>query len=152
MTLAVTGRIIAIEPIVQVSEKFAKREFVIELSEEINGNVYVNYGKFQLTQGKCSVMDNFQVGNHVEVSFNVKGNSYVDKKDGRTKYITNLDAWKVMLSQPGAAGYTPPATALPTAYAAAPGNTQPPQPQYAGYKDPTRLEANGNEAIDELPF
>ena len=151
MTLTVTGLIISIEPTQQVSEKFAKREFVIELSEEINGNVYVNFGKFQLTQGKCGVMDNFQVGNHVEVSFNVKGNKYTDKKDGTEKYITNLDAWKVMLSQPGAAGYQPPATALPTAFAAAPGNTTPQQPVYAGYVQPNPLPG-ANDQIDDLPW
>lgn len=95
MSLEVTGKLIQKYDTVQVSEKFKKREFVVELSEEINGNTYLNPAKMQLAQAKCDIIDRFNVGDMVKVSFNIKGNSYVDKKDGTTKYITNLDAWRV---------------------------------------------------------
>jgi hypothetical protein len=95
MSLEVTGKLLVKYDTVQVSEKFKKREFVIEIAEEINGNIYTNYGKFQLVQNKCDIIDRFNTGDTVKVSFNVKGNSYVDKKDGTTKYMTNLDAWRV---------------------------------------------------------
>jgi len=95
MSLEVTGKLLVKSDAQQVSEKFKKREFVIEIAEEINGNNYTNFGKFQLVQSKCEILDRFNVGDTVKVSFNVKGNSYVDKKDGITKYISNLDAWRV---------------------------------------------------------
>lgn len=95
MSLEVTGKLLVKYDTVQVSEKFKKREFVIEIAEEINGNIYTNYGKFQLVQNKCDIIDRFNTGDTVKVSFNVKGNSYVDKKDGTTKYLSNLDAWRV---------------------------------------------------------
>jgi hypothetical protein len=95
MSLEVTGKLLVKYETVQVSEKFKKREFVIEIAEEINGNIYTNYGKFQLVQNKCDIIDRFNTGDTVKVSFNVKGNSYVDKKDGTTKYISSLDAWRV---------------------------------------------------------
>ena len=95
MSLEVTGKLLVKSDAQQVSEKFKKREFVVELVEDINGNNYTNFGKFQLVQSKCDIIDRFNVGDTVKVSFNVKGNSYVDKKDGVTKYITNLDAWRV---------------------------------------------------------
>ena len=56
MSLEVTGKLIVKGDKQQVSEKFAKREFVIELAEEINGNMYTNYAKFQLTQNKCEIL------------------------------------------------------------------------------------------------
>ena len=95
MSLEVTGKLLVKYDAQQVSEKFKKREFVIELAEEINGNIYTNFAKLQLVQAKTDIIDRFKEGDMVKVSFNIKGNSYVDKKDGQTKYITNLDAWRV---------------------------------------------------------
>lgn len=105
MSLEVTGKILVKYDTVQVSEKFKKREFVIEIAEEINGNIYTNYGKFQLVQNKCDIIDRFNTGDTVKVSFNVKGNSYVDKQTGEAKYISNLDAWRV---ESAAVPVTPP--------------------------------------------
>lgn len=139
MSLEQRGQIVQISDTIQVSEKFKKREFVIEIAEEINGNVYTNFGKFQLVQNKCDVMDRFNVGDFVTVSFNVKGNSYTDKKDGQTKYITNLDAWRIegqgQRQQPQ----------QHQGYASSPQQKQAPvytPPQY----NP------GPEPIDDLPF
>lgn len=118
MTLEVTGKLLAKYDTIQVSEKFKKREFVIQIDEEINGNIYTNYGKFQTVQNKCDVIDRFNIGDMLKVSFNVKGNSYVDKKDGATKYITNLDAWRVesaaAAQQPAATGYASQPQPTPT--------------------------------------
>jgi hypothetical protein len=47
--------------------------------------------------------DKFNLGDEVKVQFNIKGTRW--EKDGRTNYITNLDAWRmesVKLSQSNA--------------------------------------------------
>ncbi len=93
MSLEVTGKLLAKFDTQQVSEKFKKREFVIELSEEINGNIYTNFAKMQLVQNKCDIIDRFKEGDIVKVAFNIKGNKW--EKDGKVNYITNLDAWRV---------------------------------------------------------
>ncbi len=96
MSLEVTGKLhVKYEPQEFGEKKFKTREFVLELAEEINGNTYTNYAKMQLVQAKCEVIDKFNIGDMVKVSFNIRGRSYVDKKDGSTKYISNLDAWRV---------------------------------------------------------
>jgi len=118
MSLEVTGKLIAKYDTVQVSEKFKKREFVIELTEEINGNNYTNYAKFQTVQTKCDIVDRFNVGDAIKVSFNVKGNSYVDKKDGQTKYMTNLDCWRVEAAGVATAQTTATASVKVNSYAA----------------------------------
>jgi hypothetical protein len=37
--------------------------------------------------------DRFNIGDEVKVQFNIKGSRW--EKDGRTNYITNLDAWRM---------------------------------------------------------
>lgn len=108
MSNTVTGKLIVKQPTQVVSDKFQKREFVIEIAEDINGQTYTNYGKFQLTQKKCEVLDRFNEGDNITVSFNIKGNRW--GKDGKVNYITNLDAWKIEPAQTQASEvvhYTP---------------------------------------------
>lgn len=93
MSLEITGKLIAKYDTQQVNEKFKKREFVIETSEEIKGNFYINYAKFQLVQNKCDLLDRYNTGDSIKVSFNLKGNKW--EKDGKTNYITQLDAWRI---------------------------------------------------------
>ena len=96
MNLEITGKLfVKYEPQEFGEKKFKTREFVLELVEDINGNPYTNYAKMQLVQNKCEIIDRFNIGDTVKVSFNIRGRSYVDKKDGSTKYISNLDAWRV---------------------------------------------------------
>lgn len=95
MSLQIEGYIEVIYPVHQVKESFKKREFVIKITEEINGNTYDNFAKFQAVQNKCDIIDKFTVGQSVKVHFNIKGNKW--EKDGKVNYITNLDLWKIEL-------------------------------------------------------
>lgn len=95
--------------IVQRTESFKTREFVIEKSEDIGGRIITNYIKFQCVQDKTSMPDRFNLGDEVKVSFNLKGSKWM--KDGRENYITNLDAWRmeqVKMGQQAQAAETPP--------------------------------------------
>lgn len=145
MSLEITGKLIQKYDAMQVSEKFKKREFIIELVEEINGNNYTNFAKFQLVQAKCEIIDRFNQGDTIKVSFNIKGTAYTDKKDGVTKYLTNLDAWRVEAT--GAQQQRTPASA-------------PPQTSYPAHdsRNPTNQAPAGQaapqpyEPIDDLPL
>lgn len=93
MNLEVIGKLIEKYDTQNVSERFRKREFVLELGDEINGTIYTNYAKMQLVQNKCDILDRFNVGEMLKVNFNIKGTKY--EKDGRTNYFSNLDAWRI---------------------------------------------------------
>jgi hypothetical protein len=93
MAYEITGKLIAKFDVVQRSGNFKTREFVIESSEESNGRVFTNYVKFQCIQDKTSMPDRFSIGEEVKVQFNIKGTRW--EKDGKTNYITNLDAWRM---------------------------------------------------------
>lgn len=142
MSLEVTGKLLVKYDTQQVSERFKKREFVMELAEEINGNTYTNYAKMQLVQNKCEIIDRFNEGDQIKVSFNIKGNRW--EKDGRVNFITNLDAWRVEAASAGAG-----ATAGNYNAAPAPSYNNAPAPNNGGggnYFNPSP------ENVDDLPF
>ncbi len=93
MAYEITGKLIAKFDIVQRNENFKTREFVIESSEDNNGRTFTNYVKFQCIQDKTAMPDRFSIGDEVKVQFNIKGTRW--EKDGKTNYITNLDAWRI---------------------------------------------------------
>lgn len=94
MSYNISGKLLEISDIQQISEKFKKREFVIESERVINPEmVFTDYVKFQLTQNKVSLIETFEVGQMVDVSFDIRGNKW--EKDGAVKYFVNLEAWKI---------------------------------------------------------
>lgn len=93
MAFETEGKLIAVYPIMQRSETFKTREFVIETSEENNGRVFTGYIKFQCTQDRTSIPDKFVIGDRVKVHFNIRGSKWT--KNGVDNYITNLDAWRI---------------------------------------------------------
>jgi hypothetical protein len=93
MSFELTGKLVAKFDTVQRTESFKTREFVVEKSDEINSRTIVNYIKFQCVQDKTSLLDRFNIGDEIKVYFNIKGSRW--EKDGRTNYITNLDAWRM---------------------------------------------------------
>lgn len=93
MGYELTGKLIAKYDIVQRTESFKTREFVVEKTEEINGRSIVNYIKFQCVQDRTAIVDKVNTGDEIKVYFNIKGSKW--EKDGKTNYITNLDAWRI---------------------------------------------------------
>ncbi len=93
MSYELTGKLVAKYDIVQRTETFKTREFVIEKSDEINGKTITNFVKFQCVQDKTTIIDRINIGDEVKVYFNIKGTKW--EKNGNTNYITNLDAWRL---------------------------------------------------------
>lgn len=75
----------------QVSDKFSKREFVLTIDATTS---YPQYVSLQLTQDKCSQLDNFNVGDEMKVSFNLRGREW-NSPDGVLKYFNSLEAWRI---------------------------------------------------------
>ena len=93
MSYDLTGKIEVIQATQEITEKFKKREFVIE---QVDGE-YSQHIKLQFTQDKCNLLDKYNVGDTVTVGFNLRGRPYT--KDGKTTYFTNLDAWRISAEQ-----------------------------------------------------
>lgn len=123
MAYDATGRLHEIFDEQQVSEKFRKREFVLEV---IDGQ-YPEHIKFQLVQDKTALIDPYKIGDEIKVTFNLRGRGF--NKNGQMLYFTNLEAWRLEPaaaggSAPAGGGYSQPAAA-PRAAAPAPQNQNP---------------------------
>lgn len=102
MSFELTGKLIEKFDTIEVSERFKKREFVVEKEENAGGNVFTETIKFQLVQNKVDLLDPLNVGEELKVSFNIKGNKW--ERDGKTNYFVNLDAWRLEKAEGGGAG------------------------------------------------
>lgn len=84
------GIVKVVNPTVQVSEKFSKREFVVTDAS----SMYPQDILFQATQDKCSLLDSIQPNEQVEVSFNLRGREWTSPQ-GEVKYFNTLEAWRI---------------------------------------------------------
>ena len=73
-----------------VSDRFRKREFVVT----DDSSQYPQHISFQLTQDKCSLLDRINIGDEINVSFNLRGREWKSPQ-GEIKYFNSLEAWKI---------------------------------------------------------
>lgn len=72
-----------------VTDTFSKREFIVETQED-----YKQYLQLQVTKDKCAILDNYKVGDLVEVSLNLKGRLWTNKENKEIAFNT-LECWKI---------------------------------------------------------
>lgn len=89
--MTIDGKLIEKSETQDISESFKKREFVLEYSENPQ---YPEYLKFELIQANCQQLDDFEIGDEMNVSFNLKGRKWTDPK-GVVKYFNSLQAWRL---------------------------------------------------------
>jgi Domain of unknown function (DUF3127) len=97
MGIEITGRLHTIFDTQQVSERFTKREFVVEIADN---SKYPQTVLFQLTGDRCNQLDGMEVGSSVRVDFSLRGREWKSPK-GETKFFNSLDVWKVESARAG---------------------------------------------------
>ncbi len=100
MGLEVSGRLHAIFDTAQVSERFTKREFVVELTDNPK---YPQLVQFQLTGDRVGQLDQFKVGDEVTLEFSLRGREWKSPR-GETKYFNSLDVWRIDPGRVASAG------------------------------------------------
>lgn len=100
--MEIQGRLLEVEETVDVSDRFRKREFIIEYADNPQ---YPEYLKFELVQDKCALLDGYNTGSDVVVHFDLKGRKWTDPQ-GQVKYFNSLQAWR--LAPVGDTGPPPP--------------------------------------------
>lgn len=109
------------------SNGFRKREIVVTTDEQYPQHIMVEF-----VQDKVDLLNNFQVGQPVKISINLRGREWVDPQ-GVTKYFNSIQGWRIETEQ-----------------AAAPqGAPMPPMPPADAFEPATNLNA---EDHDDLPF
>jgi len=110
------------------SNGFRKREIVVTTEEQYPQHIMVEF-----VQDKCDLLNNFQVGQEVKISVNLRGREWVNP-EGETKYFNAIQGWRIESLQVAA----PPV-----------GNTPPPMPAAEAFEPATNLKT---EEHDDLPF
>lgn len=91
MGMEATGRLHVINEAQQVTERFRKREFVLELNDNPR---FPQHVLFQLTGDRCENLDGLSVGDEVRVEFSLRGREWTSPQ-GQVKYFNSLDVWTI---------------------------------------------------------
>ena len=135
----IKGKLIEKLETAKITDSFKKREFVVEFAEN---PMYPEFVKFELIQERCDLIEPFNLGDELEIEFNLKGRKWTDK-EGEVKYFNSLQAWKISPSQEGSMT-SDTQTAQPEA-----GSSQAPA------SEPEWLKSSGDSKAledDDLPF
>lgn len=87
--MEIKGYIKVIKEIQQISDKFQKREFVIETDEQFKQCI-----QLELHQDKVDIIDAYSVGELVTVSINIRGKLWTNQQ-GEDKYFNTILAWRI---------------------------------------------------------
>lgn len=105
---------------------FRKREIVITTDEQYPQHLMVEF-----VQDKTDLLNNYQVGQHVKISINLRGREWVNPQ-GETKYFNSIQGWRIEALQANA-----PALGMPEV------------PPTAAFEPATNVN---EEDHDDLPF
>jgi len=87
--MTIKGKIKQINETQTFDSGFTLRECLVTTEEKYPQDILIRFFK-----DKTSLLSNYKVGSNVEVSYNLRGNSYKDKS-GNTKYTTEIIGWKI---------------------------------------------------------
>ena len=74
----------------QKSDRFRKREFVVEVNTSNERGTFIEFIKLQTVQDKCELLDGVHEGDLIVVKWALMGRRW--KKDDKYSYFTNVEA------------------------------------------------------------
>jgi len=84
MNYTIEGKVVVVTETTQITEKFAKREIVIETDDKYPQQVMLEF-----SQDKCQLLDECKLGDLVQIGFNIRG------REWNGKYFTRLEGWNI---------------------------------------------------------
>lgn len=105
MGFQITGRLHRKFEVEQKTERFRKRDFVIELADNPK---YPQFVQFQLTGDRCESLDDYQEGDQLRLEFSLRGREWTPRDGGQTRYFNSLDVWTIDRAIDGPIGDEPP--------------------------------------------
>lgn len=125
--MEVLGKVKVINPVQQVSAAFKKREVVVITEEQ-----YPQHISIEFQQDKTDLLNNYNVGDQVKVSINLRGREWVSPQN-EVKHFNTIVGWRIEKMQ-----------------AEAPSAAQmPPMPASEAFEPATNFK---EEEHDDLPF
>ena len=88
--MEIIGKVVSIKATETISEKFAKREIVIETQEQYPQKLLI-----QFVNNGCPLLDAVTTGEMVKVGVNLRGREWIDPKTGEVKYFNTIQGWYI---------------------------------------------------------
>ncbi len=85
---------------------FKKRELVVTTDEQYPQMLLVEF-----VQDKCDLLNNYNVGEDVKVSINLRGREWVNP-EGEAKYFNAIQGWRIEKLETGTSNEIPPIEAV----------------------------------------
>ena len=127
--MEVTGKIKMIDQTKEVgSAGFKKRDVVVTTDEQYPQHILV-----QFVQDKCDLLNNYNVGEAVKVSINLRGREWINPQ-GEAKYFNSIQGWRIERMEAG----------MPAS-----GSQMPPMPAAQAFEPASDFK---EEDHDDLPF
>ena len=130
--MEVIGKIKVINPIQEVSASFRKRELVVTTEEQYPQHILIEF-----TQARVDDLNNYQVGEPVKVSINLRGREWVSPQ-GETRYFNSIQGWRIERMATASSGTS-----------ASSAQMMPPMPAADAFEPATNFN---EEEHDDLPF
>ena len=89
------GKVFEVFELVEVSDRFRKREFVVEVNSSSYNGTFIEYIKLQTVQDKCDLLDDVEKGDLVVVKWTLSGRKWGKKPD--EKYFTNVNTLDISI-------------------------------------------------------
>ena len=86
-----TAKVIRIENVEQITEKFKKRKLIVEYSKN---PTYPQVLEFTMVQNNVNLADKINPGDEIKILFDLKGRESVDK-NGKRMVFNTLDVWRI---------------------------------------------------------
>lgn len=93
--MEITGTVLEIGQTTQVTDKFKKRDLILEYADNPQ---YPEQIKFEAHQAVCDKLDELRPGDTIKVHFNLRGRKWTDKQ-GKDQYFNTLALWKFEVNQ-----------------------------------------------------
>ena len=87
--MEITGTIKKIDEAKTFGSGFRKREVVVTTDEQ-----YPQFLLVEFTQDKCDLLNNYNVGDTVKISINLRGREWVSPQN-ETKYFNSIQGWRI---------------------------------------------------------
>ena len=87
--MEVVGKVKVVNAVQQVSASFKKRELVVTTDEQYPQMIMIEF-----TQDKCDLLNNYNVGEQVKVSINLRGREWINPQ-GEAKYFNSIQGWRI---------------------------------------------------------
>lgn len=88
-TTNIIGVIEKIMPVQKISDKFEKREIVVN-----TGGDYPQLICIQFVNDQCYIFESINEGSNVDVSVNIRGRAW-QSPSGETKYFNTIQGWRI---------------------------------------------------------